>query len=219
MMALPHRGFVWLSMPKCASTSVENVLDPHALVVLRGRLKHTNYELFQRRVAPLLAHGGYQPADYEVVCLFREPVDWLESWWRYRSRPKLRKRPRNRKNWIGDETFSSFADRYVERDPSLLGIGRQARFVANQNAAAGIGIDRIFRYESSTVWQDWLVGRVGEPLEFERRNVNEGRAAKIDPSVRRRLQEFLAREYAIYEKLASTGQWVPPTGHLPGGAG
>jgi hypothetical protein len=215
MMALPQRAFVWLSMTKCASTSVEAALDPHALAVFRGDLKHTNYRLFRSRVVPVLALGGYKREDYEVVCLFREPIDWLGSWWRYRSRPILEMRPRHRKNWIGDVPFSSFVQRYLDRDPSVIGLGRQARFVADRGP--GLGIDRIFRFESPEVWQDWLVARVGKPLEFERLNVSEKPAQEIDPSLRRRLEEFFAAEYDIYEHLRTDGQWAPPKGYLPAG--
>ena len=215
-MALPQCGFVWLSMPKCASTAVERVLEPYARAILRGNLKHTNYQAFANRVAPVLALGGYRREDYEVVCLFRDPVDWLESWWRYRSRPELQRGPQAEK-WTGEETFTSFAERYLARDKPLQGLGRPARFGAYQGP--GLGIDRIFRYESPEVWQDWLSARVGEPLAFERRNVSERRAAEIDPEVRRRLVEFFTPEYDIYSHLGPDGQWAPPSGYVPAGLG
>lgn len=208
MMALPHRGFVWLSMPKCASTAVEHVLEPQARAILRGPMKHSNYTAFATRIAPVLELGGHQRADYEVVCLFREPMDWLESWWRYRSRPELRRDPEKAHNWTGDQSFTQFADRFVERDKSLLGIGRPARFCSYESRV--IGVDRIFRYESSDVWQAWLSDKVGKPLAFERRNVSEKRPADIDAGVRRRLLDFFAPEYDIYAHLESEGQWTPP---------
>ncbi|GAA1905021.1 hypothetical protein GCM10009737_02210 [Nocardioides lentus] len=210
-MALPHRGFVWLSMPKCASTAVEEVLEPHARVILRGEFKHTNYTAFTQRIEPVLAGGGHRRESYEVVCLFREPVGWLESWWRYRSRPELKEGPKAH-NYTGDMSFTEFVDRYVERHPSLLGIGRPARFCSLQ--AERVGVDRVLRYESTDVWQGWLTEKVGQDLGFRQTNVSAKRPAELDPGVRRRAVDFFGPEYDIWAHLEPDGQWAPPADHL-----
>ena len=208
-MALPQHGFVWLSMPKCASTAVEAVLEPEARLVLRGPIKHTNYRSFANRVRPVLGLH-WDRSEYEVVCLFREPVSWLESWWRYRSRDSLRGKPQ----WTGEESFASWLGRYVEGDPALRvgALGRQSRFGALEGDE--LGIDRIFRYESPEVWQGWLSERMGRPLEFPQRNVSVSRSQSLDPGLRREAEAALAPEYDIYRHLDS-GQWAPPEGYVP----
>jgi len=200
-MALPQHGFVWLSMPKCASTAVEAVLEPHARVVLRGPLKHTNLRGFESRVEPVMEMQWSRSA-YETVCLFREPVSWLESWWRYRSRDELRGSPK----WTGDESFASWLGRYIAEDPSLLGLDRQARFVSSEDFV--LGVDRVFRYESPQVWQGWLSERMRRPLDFPQRNVSVSRSEELDPGLRREAQAYLAPEYEIYERLGQ-GAWQP----------
>ena len=56
---------------------------------INPKLKHINCAQFHELMVPVLRKGGYHRKDYEVVSLFREPVEWLESWWRYRKRPAL----------------------------------------------------------------------------------------------------------------------------------
>ena len=80
MLALPAHGFVLLSLPKCASTSMVKAVAGQAEMVLRinPKLKHINCAQFHELMVPVLRKGGYQRKDYEVVSLFREPVEWLE---------------------------------------------------------------------------------------------------------------------------------------------
>jgi len=206
-MALPHRGFVWLSAPKCASTSVEEALEVHASLVMRHHFKHANYTTFTHRVEPLLADFGHDRSSYEVVCLFREPVGWLESWWRYRARPEILRGPKAH-NYTGDMGFDEFVTRYVDRHPGLRGIGRPARFCSLEGRV--VGVDRILRYESTEVWQTYLSERVGTDLGFRRTNVSGRDPEPLDPAVRRRAEEFFAPEYRIWAELGRDGQWTPP---------
>ena len=88
LVSLKHK-LVLLAMPKCASTALEAALAPHVDVVISRNpaAKHTpfrKYDRFLRRYFETYTEGPL-----EVVSLFREPVDWLRSWWRYRSRDGL----------------------------------------------------------------------------------------------------------------------------------
>ena len=62
MIGLPAHGFVMLSMPKSASTSLVSMLSPRAELVLRHnpRMKHMNCRSFHRYVVPVLERGGYR---------------------------------------------------------------------------------------------------------------------------------------------------------------
>ena len=121
MLALPAHGFVMLSLPKCASTSMVKAVAGQAEMVLRinPKLKHINCAQFHELMVPVLRKGGYQRKDYEVVSLFREPVEWLESWWRYRKRPALDEE--NSQRFTGDQTFEEFTIDYVERQAEGAG--------------------------------------------------------------------------------------------------
>ena len=73
--------FIFLCMPKCASTSIEATLNPYSQLYTsrHPKVKHTNDSKYQRFIKPFLNQD-----DIEVVCLMREPISWLHSWYRYR---------------------------------------------------------------------------------------------------------------------------------------
>lgn len=221
MLALPARGFVVLSAPKCASTTLEEALAPHAELVLRHhpRLKHMNARSFHHKVEPLLGSVGYARDDYELVTLFRDPVDWLHSWWRYRQRPRLR-RPEGRldqlrerrglkphERWTGAMTFAEYAAAYVEGNRTGGVVrGRPLRFVLAGDKT--IGVDRLFALERTDVWQEWFRARLGGDLAFPTANRSRvQRELEVDADLRARLEEHFAPEYEVRARLAETGTW------------
>jgi hypothetical protein len=81
MLIAPARGLVFLAMTKTGSTAIESAFGPYAQMVQRNspRLKHTRYAKFERYLAPFLAANGWPRESYEVICAFREPIEWLHS--------------------------------------------------------------------------------------------------------------------------------------------
>ncbi|KQP64786.1 MULTISPECIES: hypothetical protein [Nocardioides] len=218
MIALPGHGFVMLSMPKCASTTLVTSLMGRAEVMMRinPRLKHMNARTFTNRMAPVLQTGGYQRDDYELVSLFREPVAWLESWWRYRQRPALQDDDNSRAaNSTADVSFDAFVGAYLDGAPGALK-GRQARFIA-LSADLDIAVDRLFALERPDVWEGWIAEKIGEPLEVTMKNWSTSTSRPdLSRALRRRLEDHLRPELEIYEHLRAEGQWAPPRGHVPG---
>jgi hypothetical protein len=92
MIVSQTHGFVFICLPKCASTSTEAILRPYADIMTGGRpdYKHMTYRKYERFLKPLMRSKLKNKSELpEVVCLFREPVDWLHSWYRYRQRNSL----------------------------------------------------------------------------------------------------------------------------------
>jgi hypothetical protein len=202
MLAFPHRGFVLLAMPKCGSTAIERALRTRAGMTLTiSRLKHMNAADFAVDVAPLLAKGGYPRDRYEVVSLFREPVDWLYSWWRYRSRPEIADHP----NFTGRISFDEFASAYIDQAHPYARVDgvRQAMFVAGPDG--GLGVDRVFRYEDMATFTAYLQEQFPRPVELARVNVSPDRAGELSPHTRDRLIAYLEPEYAIYRQAGKSG--------------
>ena len=200
MIAAPSLGFVFLATPKCASTSIETALRPHAEVILTGqpRFKHTNYRSFHKYIRPLLESKGFEPSSYEVVCLFREPLDWVSSWWRYRSRDVLADPSAKRhRNYAGDLSLEAFVKGYIARDVPSARIGRQARFVSSGDGTPGP--DRIYRLDDLPRFVEFLNERVGTTLELGMSNVSPPRADELSEATRESLRQHLAEEYDIYE--------------------
>ena len=210
MLALPDHGFVLLSLTKSGSTSLDHsgALKSRASITLRRdpRLKHVTYRQFEEHVVPLLALSGYPRESYEVVTIVRDPVDWLVSWWRYRSRPGLEQGER-RHRWTGDMTFAEFAHGFLDGrladDPVDV---RPAAFVA---AADGtLGVDRLFALPRQDLWAGWLGERIGKDLEVPHRNTSRERR---DPELTDDLVAALTRrmqdDVAVWRLVAGSGEW------------
>jgi hypothetical protein len=217
MIGLPAHGFVLLSMPKCASTSLVRSLQGRAELLLRinPRLKHMNCRSFHNVMVPVLASAGYDRESYELVSLYREPTSWVESWWRYRQRPALANE--DAAKFTGDVSFEEFVGRYVDADPRPGTLrGRPARFISLSDQL-DIGVDRLFALEQPEVWQRWINEKVPGGVDIQVDNRSKVRSEpELSKTLRARLDEFFAPEYAIYEQLRATGEWAPPRGYVPG---
>ncbi len=212
MLALPHRGFVMLATPKCGSTAIERALSRHAHLVLRGNptFKHVSAADFDAHLAPLLDSLGHPRSSYEVVCLFREPTDWLMSWWRYRARPEMLKRPAAAAHYTGDMSFEEFARSYI--DGPVFGVRNQVGMVVGSDGA--VSVDRIFRYEDTDAWKGWLADRVPR-LRLTAANVSPERTAELSSQTRLDLRERMSFDYSVYDRLVQDPEWTPK-GYVPG---
>jgi len=201
VLLAPGKGFVFLASTKTGSTSIESAFLRHSQIILQGppSFKHTNYAGFQRFLQPYLASGGFPRESYEVVCAFREPIDWLSSWWRYRSREKLANpaNPRHR-NYTGGVSFEEFARAYMEGSEQFAKVGRQSRFVRPRPGEAAV--DHIFRYDRLDLLVDFLCEKVGEEVEIGSANTSPERSFSLSEGCKIELREFFAPEYRIYER-------------------
>lgn len=201
----PGRDFVLLALPKTASTTLERALSPYATEVVSsppGR-KHLPARGFVHTVAHELAEQGHPRESYELVSMFREPIAWLESWWRYRAREDSRQS-------TADMTFEEFALRYLAGDDDApVPKGRPARFIHAQGAVA---VDRLFSVEHPEVWSAWFGGRVGATLELERRNSSTAERGELGFATREALAAHFAPEYEVWRRLEGTGEWAGARG-------
>jgi len=201
VLIAPGKGFVFLATPKAGSTAIEKAFLSHSQMVLQGTpaIKHTNYSAFQRFLQPYLASKGFPRESYEVVCAFREPIDWLSSWWRYRSRERLANpsRPQHR-NYTGHVSFEQFARAYMEGSEQFAKVGRPSRFVRPRPGEAEV--DRVFRYDRLDLLVDFLCEKVGEEVEIGTANTSPERSYSLSDECEIELREFFAPEYRIYER-------------------
>jgi hypothetical protein len=201
MLLAPNKGFVFLAMPKAASTSIEQAFRSYSQMTLRGNaFKHTKYAQFQRFLRPFLASKGFPRDSYDVVCVVREPIDWLSSWWRYRSREELADPShQNHRNYAGRASFEQFAYAYMMGGAQCAqGIGRQSEFVRPHRGQPSV--DRIFRYDRLDLLINFLCEKVGEEVEVEIRNTSPDRSFSLSRSCERELRAFFEPEYRIYEQ-------------------
>lgn len=208
MMAFPANGFVLLAMPKCASTSIEGALAPYASLVIDKppSRKHLGCAGFTKRIAPELAADGHSRESYELVSMFRDPIAWLESWWRYRARLDV-----GSANSTQGMTFERFARSYVDADPTgPAPRGRPGLFVTIDGV---VEVDRIFAIDRPDVWEAWFGARLGVEVSVGRRNVSEERvSAEISDAMHAELVDYFAPEYSVQSRLAETGEWAGARG-------
>ena len=201
MLLAPGKGFVFLATTKSGSTSIETAFMTHSQMILQKppAIKHTTYAGFQRFLQPFLNSKGFPRESYEVVCVFREPIDWLSSWWRYRSREKLANPtdPKHR-NYTGDVSFEQFVRAYMEGSEQFAQVGRPSRFVQPRSGQAEM--DRIFRYDRLDLLVDFLCEKVGEEVEVGSANTSPERSFSLSEECEIELREFFAPEYLVYER-------------------
>jgi len=151
-------------MPKAASTSIEKALLPHCDIAFQNnpRVKHIRYRRYKRFILPYIESSEFGPL--ETTCLFREPTDWLFSWYRYRSRDKIKGKPQSTSNM----TFGKFVERYMAQDNLVSDIGRTSRFVIDNDGKPGV--DYIFRYENIAEYTKFLESRFELNFNFEHLN-------------------------------------------------
>lgn len=192
-MAMPQAGFVFLAMTKTGSTAVETALERHAQVVVRRppRMKHVTARTFDKVWVPVLEHYGHPRESYEVLSVVRHPVDWVHSWYRYRSRPGAGRS-------IGDLTFDQYAARVVAGE---AGLGSAAAFVRPRKGRPGV--DRVYRYEHLADAVAWMAGRLQVELPGVAR-VNTSPDVDTDttvsPATRALLEQHFARDVALWQR-------------------
>ena len=198
MLLAPRHGFVFLAIPKTGTSAIETAFRPYAQIAPQGipAIKHTRYAEFQRFLQPFLAAKGFPRESYEVVCVFREPIDWLSSLWRYRSREKLAdpSSPKHH-NFTGGVSFEQFARAYMEDGNQGM---RQSKYVRARRGQAEV--DRIFRYDRLDLLVDFMCKKIGENVGVEIKNISPERSFSLSEECERELQEFLRLEYRIYRR-------------------
>lgn len=193
MMAMPHSGFVFLSMTKTGSTAIHQHFSRHAQVLARNppRMKHMTAKTFTELIVPLLERYGRPRESYEVMCIAREPVDWVGSWWRYRARPAMEGKPKSTANL----SFDEFAEQIVSGKVKL---GSSANFVSDKDGK--VIVDRIYKFEHLGLAAEWMSAQLKiEPPKLRSANVSPARENVISPSTRRMLEEHYAADLAVYE--------------------
>ena len=196
MLGAPRFGFVFLSSTKSGSTALEEAFAPYAQVILRGppRLKHANASAMHRFVEPLLEAHGFPRDSYEVSAIIREPLDWLLSWWRYRSRDELR-RGSKADVYAGNTSFEDWANHQIDNE--MRGIGRMSRFVSRPDGT--MGVDRLWRYDNLEGAHAWMSECVGKKVPLAQVNVSPPRQYDVPEALRHRIETYFAPEYELYE--------------------
>ncbi|QPH53615.1 gamma-glutamyl kinase [Pontivivens ytuae] len=183
-----------LALPKTGTTALESVLAPRADIAMTGdpKFKHMRLRRFERDIRPMLNASGFE--DIETLAVIREPVEWLGSWYRYRTRPVLLGTPRS----TAAISFDAFVEAYLSNDPPVFArVGRPSRFL--EPTPSGRGITHLMRYDRPKVLLDFLSDRFGCTVAPAQENVSPSLPLELSPDLRRRLELEMAPDFELYE--------------------
>lgn len=197
MLVFWKEKIAFMATPKTGSTAYQEALRDRADIVISDptTLKHTAIQRYNRFFRPMFAVAGAE--DIETLAVIREPIDWVGSWYRFRSRPFLKGNP----NSTAGMSFDEFALAYCQGSrPSFAAVGSQAKFLTGPKGEDSV--DHLFRYEDQAGLIAFLRDRLDVDFDLNRRNVSPKKDLFLNPKTERKLRRKLAAEYDLWEGLA-----------------
>ena len=196
MLIFFKERLAFLSLPKTGTTAYETALAPRADMVISEppMLKHAPVYRYNRFVRPMFLKVC--DVELELMCVMREPISWLGSWYRYRRRPFMKGKP----NATFDVSFDEFVLAYMKGDkPGFADVGSQLNFMAPQ--PNGTKITHYFRYEDQARLQNFLQDRLDVLLDLRRENVSPQMDLSLSPDVASRFRRKFSEEFALYDSI------------------
>jgi hypothetical protein len=165
-------------------------------------LRHTNYQEYDEYIAPWLASRTSDDlADFKVFAVFREPTEWLFSWYRFRQRREVSPDVvAEHPEYTGHIGWDEFLRAYLNRPrPEFARVGVQSSFVLDREGQ--IGPDGIFAYDKLNSLVDELSRRIGEHIELDRFNESPRTEGRVEDRHYALCRECLVDDYRIYDSL------------------
>lgn len=194
MLVFWKENLVLLAVPKTGSTALEGALAPRASMVLRDppQLKHAPCYRYKRFLRPFFVQAGGQTP--ELMAVVRNPVDWLGSWYRYRTRPDLI----GHENSTRNISFDDFVLEYCKGSPApFANVGSQNKFLRINDGE--IGAQHLFQYEQWDKVIDYLEDRLEMTIKLKQKNVSPQMDLSLSPSAEAKLRDKRAEEFEVWE--------------------
>jgi len=163
-------------------------------------------QVFHEHVMPF--HKNLYPeAEIETFCIMREPIDWLYSWYRFRSRDelariaKLPEHSHKAAMVCGHVSFEEFIIEVLKGSDAqkFAKVGSQSKYILLDDEK--LGVDRIFRYEDGlTDVEDFLSNKIGQQIQIPHKNKSpEKKRIKLSNELIEKLQLHLDKDFELYE--------------------
>ncbi len=197
-MIISKRGrFVYFATPKTASTSVETCLRPFATLALSEdpSLKHMGVRKYRKVIEPILESIGVKEK-LETYAVVREPIEWLFSWYRYRTRKEIP----NKENSTSHLTFNEFVESYLQSDPPRFAkVGNPCNQIY-LNGKKEIGVDHVIAYDRITELVEILAARLDTGISLDMfKNVSPQMEMEISAANYKALENYFSHEMGIYQ--------------------
>jgi len=192
-----ERKFVFVANTKTASTSVESALGPVSEVVLAEtpEQKHMPLHAAIEAHPEIFAQPGQWPRFFFKFGVMRDPLDWIDSWFRYRKSNRVESPLPPQMSFAEfweqqDWNFRRADGRpYLQRD---MFCGPQGKVLA----------DVIIPYHRLPEMFALICDALGVAHALPRKNVSRLRKrAEIPPALEDRLRVHYAEDYALLDGL------------------
>jgi len=193
MLVFWKHKLVLFALPKTGTTALEAALSARADIAILHPpgLKHCNVTKYECDFAPVFETRGTR---FERFALIREPMDWLASWYRFRSRPNLK----GSHEAVPDIPFDAFVREWLKPKPAAFAqVGLQSKFLVDE--VGRLGVDMLFRYENMTSAVRWLETRLDQKIDLGRLNVSGTANVAIDPGLRAEVEAATPRDFALWD--------------------
>ena len=200
MLIFMRHNLVFLAAPKTGTTALESELRPHCSIEVRNPpgMRHMGARRYRRQWAPFLR--DVHKFEGETMAVLREPLSWLQSWYRYRSRDAIKGTSRS----TAGISFDQFIEAVLAEDqPDFANVGEQEYFASLGNGK--IGIDHLFTYEDFDKPLAFLCDRLGRNIKVPERNVSPARPLALSGDLETELRRKRANEFALYARIAEAG--------------
>jgi Sulfotransferase family len=193
MLVFWKENLIFLAVPKTGTTALEGALAPKAAMVLRDppQLKHAPVSLYRKVLQPFFDLAPDRA--FETLAVVRDPIDWLGSWYRYRSRDHLVGQPNSTRNM----SFDAFVTEYIQETPAgFADVGAQSKFLLTGEGK--IGVTHLFRYEARPKLVRFLESRLSTDITLKRLNVSPPADVTLSPSTERALRATRPAEFDLW---------------------
>lgn len=198
MLIFWKERLVLLAVPKTGTTALEQALLPRSDVAFLNppALKHLNVDQLNGPFARLFR--PYDPTDFQFVGVMRDPVEWLRSWHRYRSRSVISGTDRSTEN----VDFNSFVRAYLsDSRPAYARVGSQARFLQGKENLHKNTV--IFDYARLSQLHHFLEGQLGLSFQVDFKNVSPRMEDQnLDPATQLALETAYPQDFELYQRVS-----------------
>lgn len=198
MLVFWDQRLVFLATPKAGSTAVESALEPLASFGMQRpeAMKHVSAVDYHRHLAPLLKLRSGE--DFTTVALMREPVSWVQSWYRFR----LRDDRDDPDHPMVGKSFEAFVADYLSDDPPPHArLGSQSDGLTD--GSGRLLVDRLFRYEDMDQFVHFLEERLDCIVTLPRVNVPPSVDVRLSEAARERLRARLQADGDLYAGISA----------------
>lgn len=196
MLVFWKENLALLAVPKTGTTAIEKALAPHASMAILDPpiLKHVPIYRYDRFLKPFFLKAGGK--ELETAAVVRNPISWLGSWYKYRSRPELDGKP----NSTATISFDDFVLEAIKGESAPYAhVGSQLKFLTNRDDS--VGATHMFQYEQMERYVAFLENRLNHRIDLPKVNVSPEKETPLSSDVEAKLRRKWAAEFDLWESL------------------